>query len=199
MIGTVTKVGPQDHGRPMRLAEFEPAEGVEGFLYELGRGVVAVMDVPHVKHLRQVNETRMQLSAHQITNPGQIYVIASGNECKILLSDLESERHPDLAVYKTPPPNDPDLWAIWIPELAIEVVSPGSEIRDYVEKREEYLAFGIKEYWIIDAAKREVLVLRRSRGKWVEQILKPGDICETKLLPGFKFDCARVFEAAESV
>jgi Uma2 family endonuclease len=43
-------------------------------------------------------------------------------------------------------------------------VSPGSEVRDYEEKPEEYLAFGVREYWIFDADKETILVLVR-KGK----------------------------------
>ena len=40
------KIGPADHGRRMSLADFEHAEVQEGLLYELGRGVIIVSDVP---------------------------------------------------------------------------------------------------------------------------------------------------------
>ena len=197
MIRAVTKkLGPQDHGRRMSLKEFEPIEVQEGYLYELGRGVVAVSDVPKFRHRRQVSAIRKQLASFDLSNPGRIYEILAGSECKILVDDLESERHPDLAVYLNPPRKEDD-WRSWIPEIVIEVVSLSSEIRDYEEKREEYLAIGVKEYWIVDADKGEVLVLRRGRGKWVPRILKAGDIYETKLLPGFRFDCRKAFEAAE--
>ena len=197
MIKTVTKIGPQDHGRRMTLSEFEPAEIQEGHLYELGRGVIVVSDVPAIRHYRQIDAIRFELTKFRISYPGILNAVMASNECKILLADLESERHPDLAIYLTAPPEEQNPWAIWIPEVAIEVVSPGSEHRDYVEKREEYFDFGIKEYWIVDADKKEVLVLRRSRGKWAERTLRPGDIYETKLLPGFQFDCGLVFKAAE--
>jgi Uma2 family endonuclease len=198
MIRAVTKkLGPEDHGRRMSLKEFEPAEVQEGYQYELGRGVVVVSDVPKIVHLRQVSATRKQFLAYDLAHPGVINEIASGHECKILLFDLESERHPDLAIYLTAPPKGKNLWADWIPAIVIEVVSLSSEIRDYEEKREEYFAIGIKEYWIADADKGEVLVLRRGRGKWVPRTMKAGDIYETKLLPGFRFDCQKVFEAAE--
>jgi Uma2 family endonuclease len=36
------------------------------------------------------------------------------------------------------------------PDLAIEIVSPGSHFRDYVEKLAEYEQAGIAEYWVID-------------------------------------------------
>ncbi len=199
VVKTVTKLGPQDHGRRMSLEEFEPAEVQEGYIYELGRGVIVVSDVLKIRHARQVDAIRFQVTMYRAAHLSAIYLIAAGNECKILLADLASERHPDLAIYLAAPPQEDNFWAIWIPEIVIEVVSPGSELRDYEEKREEYFDFGIKEYWIVDIDKKEVLVLRRSRGKWTKRILRPGELYETKLLPGSQFDCGKVFEAAERV
>ncbi|MCI0457171.1 MAG: Uma2 family endonuclease [Gemmataceae bacterium] len=199
MPETAITLGPLDHGRRMSLAEFDRAEGCPGHLYELEGGMVVVVDVPDPRHFAQVEALREQLIAHKMAHRGQIYGIAGGAECKILLPDLESERHPDLAVYKTAPPRGPKVWAKWIPEVVIEVVSPESVQRDYVEKRQEYLAFGVKEYWIVDADRQEVLVLRRRGAKWVERILRPGDTYTTKVLPDFEFAVAPVFEAANAV
>jgi Uma2 family endonuclease len=80
--------------------------------------------------------------------------------------------------------------------LVIEVISPGSEHRDYEDKREEYFRFGITEYWILDAGRQEMLVLRRSRGRCVERTLRPPQVYRTRLLPGLEFSCALVFQAA---
>jgi Uma2 family endonuclease len=199
MIRAVTtKLGPQDHGRRMRLKDFLAADLQEGYRYELGRGIIVVSDVPKVRHALQVSAVRKQFVLYEDTNPDRIFLIAGGSDCQILIPQFESERHPDLAIYLTAPPKKDDPWAFWVPGIAIEVVSPSSELRDYVEKREEYFDFGIKEYWIVDADKGEVLVLRRGRGKWVPRTLKAGDMYETKLLPGFRFDCRKVFEAAEN-
>ncbi len=199
MPKTAIRIGPKDHGRHMSLEAFDLAEGQEGYLYELSRGVITVMDVPNSPHLAQVTAVRRQLNAYDLAHPNRIYTIAAGSECKILLADLESERHPDLAIYKTWPPKGKNLWVKWIPELVIEVISPGSEYRDYEEKREEYFRFGVREYWIVDAAKQQMVVLRRSAAGWTERILRPPKIYRTRLLPGFEFDCALVFEAAKAV
>jgi Uma2 family endonuclease len=199
MPQTAIKVGPADNGRRMSLAEFESAEGQPGHLYELSRGVVTVVDVPNRRHLVQVDEVRHQLSAYRVEHADQINTLAGGGECKVLLADEDSERHPDVAVYKQPPADEEDLWATWIPDIVVEVVSPGSEHRDYVEKRQEYLLFGVREYWIVDEAKGEVLVLRRRSGAWSERIVRPPALYTTKLLPGFEFNCAAVFEAARAV
>lgn len=196
MTRAAVKIGPGDHGRRMSLDDFESAQGQGGHVYELSRGTVIVVDVPSPRHFRQVNAIRKQFAAYDLAHPGRIYAVASGGECKILVSDLDSERHPDLAVYMSPPPDDEDAWSTWIPQIVIEVVSPGSEQRDYVEKRDEYLRFGVVEYWIVDDQQGHVLVLRRSRGKWVEKSLQPPASYSTRLLPGFTLDCKAIFDAA---
>jgi Uma2 family endonuclease len=192
----MTVIGPEDHGRAMTLAEFDRAEGRPGYRYELGRGVVTVVDVPDPKHLAQLTAIRRQLAAYDLAHPGRIHTLGAGGECKILVPGLESERHPDLAVYKTPPPEGENVWAVWVPEVVIEVVSPGSELRDYHEKRQEYFDVGVKEYWIFDARRQEMLVLRRGRGQWTERTIRAGKTYTTRLLPGLEFDCTPVFEAA---
>ncbi len=200
MSTTAIKVGPQDHGRRMSLAEFEHAEVEAGRLYELGRGVVVVSDVPNPPHLAQVSAIRDQLFGYKLGRATKIYTIASGGECKLLVSAQESERHPDLAVYMTPPTgSDSETWHTWVPEIVAEVVSAGSEERDYQEKREEYLAFGVKEYWIFDAERQEMLVLWRRSGRWAERIVRPPEVYRTRLLPGFELSCAAVFDAARDV
>ena len=199
MAQTLIRIGPADEGRRMRLAEFADADAQEGYAYELGRGAVVVVNVPGRKHLAQVAAARLQLSAHQLAHPDQIHLISGGSECKILLANDESERHPDVAVYKSPPSDEGDLWATWVPELVVEVVSAGSEHRDYVEKRGEYLQFGVREYWVIDAAKREMLVLRRLGGRWAEHVVREQETHEPRLLPGLRFEFAKVLAAADAV
>lgn len=196
MASVVTKIGPSDHGRRMSLDDFEHADVQEGFLYELSRGVITVSDVPHPRHMAVVLAVRDELVAYKRTHPGRVHAVAGGAECKILLADLQSERHPDVAVYKTPPPDGDDVWSSWIPELVVEVVSPGSRERDAVEKREEYLAFGVQEYWVIDPERRQLLALRRYRGRWREHTAKAGETYTTPLFKGLTLDLAAVLPPA---
>ena len=81
MPGTVVKVGPADHGRRMSLDEFDHAEGQEGYVYELSRGVVTVVGVPNPGHLAQVNAVRWQLAAYAQGHPGRIHSLAGSGEC----------------------------------------------------------------------------------------------------------------------
>ena len=84
----------------------------------------------------------------------------------------------------------------WVPEIVVEVVSESSRKRDYNEKPDEYLRFGVKEYWIIDGEIRVMTVLRRSRGRWSETKVGPPDFHRTRLLPGLALPIESVFRAA---
>jgi len=198
MPKTAVIIGPQDRGRLMSLAEFDHADVQPGYVYELGRGIIVVSDVPSRPHFAQVNAARRQFSAYDLAYPGRIHAIGTGSECKLLIGMFDSERHPDLAIYKYPPLNDDNLWAVWIPNIAIEIVSEGSQDRDYILKREEYWQFGVGEYWILDAFRRELLVLRRGKHDWKQIRVRPPKLYKTRLLPGFAFDCGLVFEAAKA-
>ena len=196
MTQIAVRLGPLDHGRCMTLDEFDDAEVDTGFLAELGRGVVIVREVPLPWHLILIDRIRSLLLSYRVSEQGRIFCVAGGGECKLPIGPYESERHPDLAVYLTEPPyqNSNAVWSEWIPELVIEVVSPGSEIRDYSEKRDEYLSFGVREYWIVNSDRKEVLVLRRMRGQWSEQTLTVADEYAPHLLPGFQLPVATLFE-----
>lgn len=183
----------------MSLENFDKAEVVEGHLYELSRGVITVSDVPGKKHFKQVHAINQQLYLYQAANPEVVRMIGSGGEFKILAEGFESERHADIFVYKTEAPDSSDIWSIWVPEIVIEVVSPGSEKRDYEEKPPEYLAFGVTEYWIFNEPEQQVSVLHRSGGRWKTRVLNAAETIKTRLLPGFELNINAVFAAAAGV
>jgi Uma2 family endonuclease len=199
MPSTLIRIGPADHGRRMKLEDFDECVGKEGHLYELSRGVVTVMQVPRGRHFVQVQASRDQFILHRASHPHQIHGIAGGAECKLLIDDLHSERHPDVAVYLAAMPPLDNPWRAWIPKIVLEVVSPSSKRRDYQEKPEEYLRLGVSEYWIIDYQRREMLILRRWGSRWIEKTVRPPEKYSTRLLPGFSFDCAAVFAAADGL
>ena len=129
------KIGPQQHGRKMSLRAFEFAQVEEGCIAELARGYLVVSEVPNFPHARRTALIRKRLDQYDGNSPGVIYEILTSMECKLLVPEWESERHPDIAVYLTAPKGKKDrtLWRTWIPELVIEVVSERSRDRDYTE------------------------------------------------------------------
>jgi hypothetical protein len=196
----VLRIGPEHQGRRMPLKVFEPALGQDGYVYELARGIVVVSEVANYVHAMLVAMVRNQLVLYQLSRPERIHAILGTMECKLLAPAFESERHPDIAVYFAPPlyRKGRTTWADWIPDLIVEVVSESSRDRDYVEKREEYWALGVKEYWIVDAERGLILALRRGKNNWIEKELQANDVLESKLLPGFRLTCKDVFAVAQA-
>jgi Uma2 family endonuclease len=191
------RVGPQDNGRKMSLADFDKAVAQEGYLYELGKGVIEVSDVPHPSHFAPLQRVRNELILYQAANPEIINAVTGSNDSKILLESDQSERHPDISVYLTAPPDNKDIWSTWIPAIVVEVVSKSSIERDYEVKPGEYLVFGIDEYWIVDGLKLQMTVHTRWRGRWKTRVLKSTQKCSPLCLPGFTLELKRVFAATK--
>lgn len=85
-------------------------------------------------------------------------------------------------------------------DLVVEVVSEGekSRQRDLVDKRADYAAAGIPEYWIVDPLERTVSVLVLQGEAYREAgVFKPGNTAASVLLPGFSLDVAALFTAGD--
>lgn len=187
-------VGPHSHGKRMSLGEFARAETEPGYLYELYRGVIVVMPIPGVPHERGKDAFRKALYAYDQAHPGRIDLLADGSGCAVRIPGRQTERHPDLAIYLSPPPvDDEQAWDFWTPDIVIEVVSEGGERRDYEEKREDYLQAGVRLYWIFDRRRRTATVLTRRGDQWDERKLDESGVLETPLLPGFRLKLSEVF------
>ncbi|MSU77189.1 MAG: Uma2 family endonuclease [Gemmataceae bacterium] len=182
----------------MSLTAFEFAQVEDGYICELARGYVVVSEVAKFPHMRTVGYVRSHMEHFRIENPKRIYEICGTMECKLLIPEWDSERHPDIAVYLTPPPNRKGhtMWRTWFPDLVVEMISPGSVERDYSQKREEYWSLGVKEYWIVDTNLQQILGLRRNKNACIQKTLGLQDICQSKLLPGFTLACQAIFAAA---
>jgi len=78
------------------------------------------------------------------------------------------------------------------PDLAIEVVSPSSRVRDYVTKRVLYETAGVSEYWIVDPMKRSIEILVLENGRYVAAVGENG-IARSALVPGVAIDVQQFF------
>ncbi|MCY2967114.1 MAG: Uma2 family endonuclease [Planctomycetota bacterium] len=85
------------------------------------------------------------------------------------------------------------------PTIVVEFVSAGKRAwrRDFVEKRDEYLAAGNLEYWVIDRFSRQFWAYSRTGGNAVEQVVHEGDAYRSKLLPGFELRLGELLAAAD--
>ena len=83
-------------------------------------------------------------------------------------------------------------------DLALEIVSPGSEARtrDYDDKRRDYARAGITEYWIVDPQEDRVTVLVLQDNNYVEHgVFQLDDEATSVLLSGLRVDVRAMFNA----
>lgn len=188
------RIGPKNHGTRMTLEEFARAEGQPGYIYELEKGVIVVVDVPGVPHAYVKQAVRNALVLYQASHPQCISLIAEGGDSALRMPEMQSERHPDISVYLTAPPTDePQPWEYWIPEIVVEIVSESGADRDYHIKPDEYLKAGVRLYWIVDPRDRTVTVLTRRGDRWREQKLDATGVLKTSMLPDFELKVAEGF------
>ncbi|NER94802.1 MAG: Uma2 family endonuclease [Symploca sp. SIO1B1] len=89
------------------------------------------------------------------------------------------------------------------PALVIEVVSPGEPgdknyDRDYVEKRQEYAARGIREYWLIDPHHQVVLVLTLQGQSYQEQRFTGAIAIASPTFPNLNLTAEQILNAGKS-
>ena len=85
-----------------------------------------------------------------------------------------------------------------VPELVIEIGSPGTRKRDHTIKRRLYERTGVSEYWVIDPELDAIHVYRREGdgvGRVGELSAAASDVLTTTLLPGLEIPLARVFRS----
>ena len=82
-------------------------------------------------------------------------------------------------------------------DLVLEVVSPDNPERDLVEKRREYEAAGIPEYWIANPLRQTISVLTLRDGRCVEHgTFARGTRVTSVMLARFSVAVDEVFDAA---
>jgi Uma2 family endonuclease len=84
-----------------------------------------------------------------------------------------------------------------IPDLAVEVRSPGTWRFDTGRKREIYEVGGLPELWLVDTSAETVTVLRRSTAGSptfdAELVLRAGERVTSPLLPAFALEVGELF------
>ena len=201
MATVQVRLGPADYGRRMTLGDFLEAEEEGGFRYELARGVLEVTQVPNDPHGQVVSNLAGFVHRYKDAHPGLILRVGDGAEFQVWVPERASGRNPDLAVtFHGTPKDDRGRRP---PLLVAEVVSGGDEAhrRDYETKREEYLAFGAREYWIVDPVPRLVTVLIRREGaegpRWEGRAFRGEEAILSPLLPGFAGQVAALWADVE--
>lgn len=130
------------------LPEGRRAELIDGYVYDLAcpsdthQNIIANLTADIIYYIRSHNgkcRTRPAPYAVYLNNDEYTYV------------------EPDISVICDPARMD-EKGCHGAPDWIMEIVSPASMRMDYIIKLYKYQAAGVREYWIIDPDKKEVMV-----------------------------------------
>lgn len=80
------------------------------------------------------------------------------------------------------------------PDFVIEIISPGTAYYDWIDKKDLYAKFGVKEYWIVDPEKQTVQIFENVSNQFqLLQEEKETGIAKSKLLQGFEIPLQEIF------
>jgi Uma2 family endonuclease len=135
-----------------------------GRLVELSDGNLEVLDLPTDFH--QLILLRLSTALHLFVLANKLgHVRFAPLPVRLWRGKI---REPDLIFMSTAHASRiSEYWGV--PDLAVEIISPGSAYKDREIKREEYAKAGIPEYWIIDTEAKTVDVMRGSNYELVER------------------------------
>jgi Uma2 family endonuclease len=196
-IGTLKSkriFGPRSTGTLMTAREFDAAEFEEGWRYELIHGVLVVSPSPLENERDPNEELGHWLRTYQESHPSGFHLNATVPEQT--LRTKGNRRRADRVLWiglgRVPRKGE-------TPTVVVEFVSAGRQDRkrDYEEKRDEYRAIGIREYWIIDRFNRRMTVYQYEGGKSHRRFLKENQVYTTELLPGFELPLAALLTFAD--
>lgn len=161
---------------------------------ELVDGRLEILPVPTLKHQR-ILIWLFDAIRRVVSDQSGAVVLIAPLPTRLFTGTI---REPDLLYIAPENAPGPDVDYPTHIDLALEIVSPGSEARtrDYEHKRRDYARAGIAEYWIVDPQEDQVTVLVLQDKIYVEHgVFRPGDEATSVLLPGLCIDVRRMLNA----
>jgi Uma2 family endonuclease len=188
------KIGPYSAGMLMTPEEFDqipPSRWEKHYRYEVINGVLVVSPPVADAEADPNDDLGPLLRTYQETHPhGRI--LDSTMPARTV-PGTPNRRRCDRAVWVglgLQPDTEKD-----VPAIVVEFVSGSRRDaqRDYEAKRDEYLAAGVREYWVIDRFKRIMTIHRHA----ARQVVTERETYQTDLLPGFRLPLARLLANAD--
>jgi Uma2 family endonuclease len=187
-------IGPDSAGILIAPSEFDRASFVHGSRYELIKGVLVVSPIPLEAERDPNEELGHWLRTYQESHPEGKILDKTLPEQTVVTG--ENRRRVDRILWiglgRLPARDD-------LPSILVEFVSEGKRnwYRDYIEKRDEYMVLGVKEYWIIDRFERTLTVYARQGKRVKKRVIHEGETYTTALLPGFELPLSRLLTLAD--
>lgn len=164
----------------------------DGFRYELVKGELRKMSPSGGEHGTVVVNVTLLLGQHVKTN--KLGVCCGAETGFKIASDPDTVRAPDLAFVSTgrmPEGGVPKKFWPGVPDLAVEVVSPGDTYNEVEEKVEQWLAAGARAVWVCNPKRRSVWVYRSMTD--VTHLSEGDELDGGDVVSGFRCKVSEIF------
>lgn len=151
--------------------------------YELIDGVVFMSPSPTPLHQLLLQEIAVQLTLAS-REPGGGFTTFLDTDVRFAPALVYC---PDVSVYRPGRLKGTPAQLTIVPDLVVEVLSPGNRPLDLVTKRGDYEQFGVGEYWVLDPDTGDVRCWRRRAGRYEESPVTGGTL-PSDAIPGFTLD-----------
>jgi Uma2 family endonuclease len=192
----IEEVEEPDHSLTYTYADYYSWNFMERL--ELLRGKIFQLGAANTKHQRVGGKLY-----------NEFYNFLKGKTCQVFIApydvrlpvkdrkrddQITTVVQPDLCIFCNPDAID-ERGACGIPDLVVEILSPGNPRHDLLEKYDVYQEVGVKEYWIIDPIKEMVMVsIMQKQGKFAPtKIITDNQLLEPLCIPGFYISAKELF------
>lgn len=166
---------------------------------ELLRGKLRQMAVPNRTHQRISGKLQRSFSNALWKSPCEVYAapfdVRLTRFSKLQNKEVSTVVQPDLCVICDPEKLDAQ-GCIGVPDLVIEILSPGNSRTEMKDKFELYEEAGVREYWMVHPEEHSVQIYRlNENGQYIG--LRPyvdGDTVTTPIVPNMEVLLAEVFD-----
>jgi Uma2 family endonuclease len=166
----------------------------DGRRYEVIGGNLYVSPAPEIQH--QATSMELASELHQLVKSRKLGRVYSA-PIDVILPDMATPVQPDIIFISTDRLDIITKKRIeGVPNLVIEILSPGSVRYDRRTKYDLYAEAGVKEYWIVDPANctADVFVLRGNVYVPFGHFIRDG-VIQSELLPDLRIPLADICSA----
>jgi Uma2 family endonuclease len=179
----------------MTPEDFDAIEDYDdNYRYELINGVLIVNPMPSVFERGPNEELGNWLRNYRDLYPGVLDNTIFEQYINTAIGRRRADRVIWAGLGRAPDAEDD------VPTIVVEFVSrrKRDQIRDYVDKRDEYLAIGVAEYWVINRFKGTLTVFRRGGDDVEEHTVSDREVYKTPLLPGFELPLGKLLAVCDT-
>jgi Uma2 family endonuclease len=179
--------------RHYTYADYLEWEGSER--YQLMYGEAFMMSSPTVEH----QTISMELA-------WQFRTFLDGKPCRVFAAPLDVRPFPE-ETRKDDTVVQPDLLVVCDsdklskgsvdgpPDLVIEIMSPSNTQKELFLKFQIYLDAGVREYWVIEPAEKQVQVHVLENGHFISSAYKKDAVIPVSILPPLSIDLKTLWKA----